>query len=101
MPARPPSPSWTELYRLELGIDPRDKQALLDAVRKDMMAAYRGDKAAKRRVVAYERAQRAFDREMAAEERQAEKWARDEGEVVPVDPWAAEGDGEEEEDEEP
>jgi hypothetical protein len=62
---------WTEMYRLELGIDPSDRHQLLTAVTKDMAAAYHGDQAAKRRVAAYDRAQRAFDEGVEAEEREA------------------------------
>lgn len=72
-PAKNTSPDWTELYRLELGIDPNDRHQLLNAVTKDIAAAHRGDKAAKHRVSAYDRAQRAFDRQVEAEEREAAK----------------------------
>jgi hypothetical protein len=91
------APDWTELYRLELGVDPHDRQQLFTAVSKDMTAASHGDIAAKRRVSAYGRAQRAFDRKVAAEERQAAQWAKEAGEVIPVDPWAAEAEDEAEE----
>jgi len=97
-PAKPPARDWTDLYQTELGVDPHDKQELLDAVSRDLSAASRGDKAAKRRVAAYNRAQRAFHREVAAEERAAARMAREDGEVLPVDPWAA--DAEDEDDEE-
>jgi len=93
-PAKHTSPDWTEMYRLELGIDPSDRHQLLNAVTKDMAAARHGDTAAQRRVAAYDRAQRAFDRQLAAEERAAAKWAKEEGEVLPVDPCAAEEDDE-------
>ena len=70
---------WTEMYRLELGIDPSNsnRQQLLTAVSKDMAAAYHGDNTAMRRVAAYSHAQRAFDKQVAAEERAA---AQDNGE---------------------
>jgi hypothetical protein len=58
------------MYRLELGIDPSDRHQLLNAVTKDI-AARHGDTAAKCRVAAYDRAQRAFERQVAAEERVA------------------------------
>jgi hypothetical protein len=88
-------PDWTEMYRLELGIEPSDRQQLLTAVSRDMTAAYHGDKAAKRRAAAYSRAQQAFERQVAAEERASAKWAKEEGEVIPVDPWAAEEEDDE------
>ena len=62
---------WTEIYRLELGIDPTDQHQLLTAVTKDIAAARHGDNAAKRRVTAYYRAQRALDRQPEAEEQEA------------------------------
>jgi hypothetical protein len=62
---------WTEMYRLELGIDPSDRHELLTAVTKDVAAAYHGDQAAKRRVAAYDHAQRAFDKRVEAEAREA------------------------------
>jgi hypothetical protein len=58
-PAKPTSPEWTEMYRLELGIDPSDQHQLFTAVTKDIAAARHGDQAAKRRVAAYYRAQEA------------------------------------------
>jgi hypothetical protein len=67
-PAKHASPDWTELYRLELGIDPSDRHQLLNAVTKDIIVARNGDPAARRRVAAYYRAQRACDRQVAAEE---------------------------------
>jgi len=67
-PAKHPAPDWTERYRLELGIDPRDRHQLLNAVTKDLIVARNGDPAARRRVAAYYRAQRAGDRQAAAEE---------------------------------
>jgi hypothetical protein len=62
---------WPEMYRLELGIDPSDRHQLLTAVTKDIAAAHQGDTAARRRVAAYYRAQRAFDRQVEAEEPEA------------------------------
>jgi hypothetical protein len=59
---------WTEMYRLELGIDPSNQHQLLNAVTKDIATARHGDQAAKRRVAAYHRAQRVFDRQLEAEE---------------------------------
>jgi hypothetical protein len=44
---------WTEMYRLELGIDPSDKHQLLNAVTKDIVAAHHGNNDARRRVAAY------------------------------------------------
>jgi hypothetical protein len=70
-PAEHMSPDWTEMYRLELGIDPSDQHQLLTAVTKDTVVAHQGDAAARRRVAAYYRAQRAFNREHKADERQA------------------------------
>jgi hypothetical protein len=70
-PAKNTSLDWAEIYRLELGIDPNDRHQLLNAVTKDIAAAHHGDKAAKRRVAAYDRAQQAFERQVAAEEREA------------------------------
>jgi hypothetical protein len=83
---------WTELYRDELGIDPSDRQALFTAVSKDIAAASGGDTAAKRRVAAYERASRAFDRQVEAEAAEARRMTREAGEPLDVDPWAAEED---------
>ena len=59
-PADHTSPDWTKMYRLKLGIDPNDRHQLLNAVTKDIATAHHGDQAAKRRVAAYSRAQRAF-----------------------------------------
>lgn len=59
---------WIDLYQQELGIDPTSRQQLFDAVRKDMVAAHHGDKAAKRRVSAYFKAQRPLDRKVAADD---------------------------------
>jgi hypothetical protein len=59
-PAKYTSPDWTKMYRLELGVDPSDRHQLLTAVTKDIAAAHQGDTAARRRVSAYCRAQRAF-----------------------------------------
>jgi hypothetical protein len=70
-PAQHTSPDWTEMYRLELGIDPSDRHQLLNAVTKDIAVAHHGNQAAKRRVAAYDRAQRAFERQIADEEREA------------------------------
>jgi hypothetical protein len=42
----------TEMYRLELGIDPSNREQLLKAVAKDFRAAIRGDQAADRRLAA-------------------------------------------------
>jgi hypothetical protein len=70
-PAKHTSPDWTEMYRLELGIDPTDRHQLLTAVTKDIVAAHHGDKAARHRAAAYYRAQRAFDRQVADAEREA------------------------------
>jgi hypothetical protein len=84
------------MYRLELGVDPGNKQELLDAVQKDMTVRH-GDPAAKRRVAAYNRAQRAWEKQVAAEERAAARLTTEDGEVIPVDPWAAEADEEDEE----
>ena len=70
-PAKHTSPDWTEMYRLELGIDPSDRHQLLNAVTKDIAVAHHGDQAAKRRVAAYDRAQRSFERQIADEEREA------------------------------
>jgi hypothetical protein len=64
-PAKHTAPDWTEMYRLERGIDPSDRHQLLNAVTKDITVARHGDTAAKRRVAAYIRAQRAFDRQVA------------------------------------
>lgn len=50
---------WVERSRLARGLDPRDQHQLLTAVTKDIAAARRGDPAARRRVAAYDRAQRA------------------------------------------
>jgi hypothetical protein len=77
-PAKNTSLDWAEMYRLELGIDPNDRHQLLNAVRKDIVAAHQGDKAAKRWVAAYDRAQRAFERQVAAEEREAAEDDEDE-----------------------
>jgi hypothetical protein len=95
-PAKQTPPDWTEMYRLELGIDPSDRHQLLNAVTKDI-AARHGDTAAKRRVAAYYRAQRALEKEVAAKEREAAKQAREKGDVLPVNPWAAEAKADEEE----
>ena len=70
-PAKNTPPDWTEIYRLELGIDPSDKHQLLTAVTKDSVIARHGDTAAKRRVAAYNRAQQAFEKRVEAEEREA------------------------------
>jgi hypothetical protein len=70
-PPKHTSPDWTEMYRLELGIDPSDKHQLLTAVTKDIMIARHGDTAAKRRVAAYYRAQRTLERQVDAEAREA------------------------------
>ena len=35
-PAKHMSPNWTEMYRLELGIDPSDRHQLLTAVTKNL-----------------------------------------------------------------
>jgi hypothetical protein len=51
------------MYRLELGIDPGDRHQLLTAVTKDIALAHQGDAAARRRVAAYYRAQRALDKQ--------------------------------------
>ena len=67
-PAKHTSPDWTEMYRLELGIDPSDRHQLLNAVTKDIAAAHHGDQAARRRVAAYYRAERAFERQSDAED---------------------------------
>jgi hypothetical protein len=67
-PAKHTAPDWTERYRLELGIDPRDRHQLLNAVTKDLIVARDGDPAARRRLAAYYRAQRACARQVAAEE---------------------------------
>ena len=72
-PAKHTSPDWTEMYRLELGIDPSDQHQLLNAVTKDIAVAHHGDKAAKRRVAAYDRAQRALDRQVKADEQETAK----------------------------
>jgi hypothetical protein len=69
-PAKYTSPDWTEMYRLELGIDPSDRHQLLTAVTKDIAAAHCGDIAARRRVAAYYRVQRAFKRQVADKERE-------------------------------
>jgi hypothetical protein len=69
--AKHTSPDWTEMYRFELGIDPSDRHQLLNAVTKDIAVAHHGDQAAKRRVAAYDRAQRAFERQVADEGREA------------------------------
>jgi hypothetical protein len=45
-------PDCAELYEQELGIDPHDTPAPLTAVRRDITAAYHGDRAAKGRVAA-------------------------------------------------
>ena len=70
-PAKHTSPDWTEMYRLELGIDPSDRHQLLNAVTKDIAVAHHGDQAARRRVAAYYRAERAFEKRVEAEEREA------------------------------
>ena len=70
-PAKHTSPDWTEMYRLELGIDPSDKHQLMTAVTKDIVVAHQGDTAARRRVAAYYRAQRGCDRQVAEKERGA------------------------------
>ena len=59
------------MYRLELGIDPSDQHQLLTAVTKDIAAARQGDPAAKRRVAAYYRAQRALEKPPDAGAREA------------------------------
>jgi hypothetical protein len=66
-PAKNTPPDWTEMYRLELGIDPSDQHQLLNAVTKDIAVAHHGDQAAKRRVAAYDRAQRALARQVKAD----------------------------------
>ena len=66
-PAQHTSPDWTEMYRLELGIDPSDQHQLLNAVTKDLAVAHHGDPAARRRVAAYDRAPRAWDRQVKAD----------------------------------
>lgn len=71
------SPDWTEMYRLELGIDPSDRHQLLTAVTKDIVAAHQGNKAARRRVAAYYRAQRALDQQPKAQEREAAEYDED------------------------
>jgi hypothetical protein len=58
------------MHRLELGINPSDRHQLLTAVTKDMAVAHQGDTAARRRVAAYYRAQRAVNRQHNAKERQ-------------------------------
>ena len=68
-PAKHTSPDWTEMYRLELGIDPSDRHQLLTAVTKDIAAAHCGDTAARHRVAAYYRTQRALKRQVADTER--------------------------------
>ena len=70
-PAKHTSPDWTEMYRFELGIDPSDRHQILNAVTKDIAAAHHGDQAARRRVAAYYRAERAFNGQVADEEREA------------------------------
>ena len=82
-PAKHTSSDWTEMYRLELGIEPTDRHQLLSAVIKDVAAAYHGDQAAQRRVAAYNRASRAFGRQVEAAEREAAAWA---GEVAAENP---------------
>ena len=67
-PAKHTPPDWTEMYRFELGIDPSDRHQLLNAVTKDIAAAHHGDQAARRRVAAYYRAERAFERQSDAED---------------------------------
>jgi len=67
-PTKHTSPDWTEMYRLELGIDPSDRHQILNAVTKDIAAAHHGDQAARRRVAAYYRAERAFERQSDAED---------------------------------
>jgi hypothetical protein len=79
-PAKHTSPDWTEMYRLELGIDPSDKHQLMTAVTKDIVVARHGDTAARRRVAAYYRAQRGCDRQPEAEEREAAE--HDEGDAA-------------------
>ena len=76
-PAKHTSPDWTEMYRLELGIDPNDQHQLLNAVTKDIAAVPHSDKAARRRVAAYDRAQRALERQPDAEVRDATEDADD------------------------
>jgi hypothetical protein len=76
-PTKNTPPDWTEMYRLELSIDPSNRHQLLTAVTKDIAVAHQGDTAARRRVAAYYRAQRALERQSEAEEREAEAWARD------------------------
>jgi hypothetical protein len=70
-PAKNTSLDLAEMYRLELGIDPNDRHQLLNAVTKDIAAAHHGDQAARRRVAAYYRAERAFNGQVADEEREA------------------------------
>jgi hypothetical protein len=65
------------MYRLELGIDPSDRHQLLTAVTKDIAVAHQGDTAARRRVAAYYRAQRAFKRQVADRERKATEHDKD------------------------
>jgi hypothetical protein len=67
-PAKHTPPDWTEMYRFELGIDPSDRHQLLNAVTKDIATAHQGDQAARRRVAAYYRAERAFERQSDAED---------------------------------
>ena len=61
---------WPEMYRLELGIDLAIGTSF-DRRDEDIAAAHQGDTAARRRVAAYYRAQRAFDRQVEAEEPEA------------------------------
>jgi hypothetical protein len=70
-PAKHTPPDWAEMYRLELGIDPSDQHQLLTAVTKDIAAARQGDTAARRRVAAYYRAQRASEKQPEAQEQEA------------------------------
>jgi hypothetical protein len=76
-PAKHTSPNWTEMYRLELGIDPSDRHQLLTTVTKDIAVAHQGDTAARRRVAAYYRAQRAFNRQVADRESKATEHDKD------------------------
>jgi hypothetical protein len=69
-PAKHTSPDWTEMSWLELGINPSDQHQLLNAVTKDIAVAHHGAQAAKRRVAAYDRAQRAWDRQVKADKQE-------------------------------
>jgi hypothetical protein len=59
------------MYRLDLGVDPSDQHQLFTVVTKDIVAAHRGNTAARRRVAAYYRAQRTLQRQVDAEARDA------------------------------